>query len=503
MSMQSFAPSVDGTASRTRKIPRPSASAFGRVSVRSLALTLAVAAALSACGKKSEDAPKPEPAAAPPKVEAAVCQANSSWITAPNPPLEVAATESFCDFYQFSWQWFLAEVSPSPTSQGERVFETNRLHDPTVSSGQCSLPEMIGRAAAAKMLAMRADKPQDFEDTQADGNALYDQNGNILHYNIWYSRAECQATQAGFAEGTFEIKVSWMILPKPNPSYYTMQATLPGSSTPVTLGMVGFHLANWTSKHPEMIWATFEHKNNAPLCDGSTPTPANGWAFAASDAATCLTQNPSQPGGPPNTACATFNFNTPDPFQGTPPATNTANNICRMYAYGNQPGTSINGNDNAANLLAIQQINDQLVGPQGMLTALPDTDPMAIWKNYTLIGAIWTKGGADSGNPPISYTVHAQGGDKIVPGDPTSLQRGSLELTNMSMETFQQGDTSWAPNCFGCHTFAKADPLDVSHICNSLFGSDANGNCVVQQTGAVPVGEAKAAAAAAPAPEKK
>ena len=65
MSMQSFAPSVDGTTSRTRRIPRPSASAFGRASVRSLALTLAVAAALSACGKKSEDAPKPEPAAAP------------------------------------------------------------------------------------------------------------------------------------------------------------------------------------------------------------------------------------------------------------------------------------------------------------------------------------------------------------------------------------------------------------------------------------------------------
>ena len=28
--------------------------------------------------------------------------------------------------------------------------------------------------------------------------------------------------------------------------------------------------------------------------------------------------------------------------------------------------------------MAIEQLNDQLVGPQGMLTALPDTDPMAI-----------------------------------------------------------------------------------------------------------------------------
>lgn len=464
-----------------------------------LAATVILGLALSGCGPKPEEpAAKPELAVAPPKAAASVCQASSTWISNPNPPLAVAAEESFCDFYQFSWQWFLAEVSPSPTMAGERVFETNRLHNPTVSSGQCSLPEMLGRASAAKMLAMRADKPQDFEDTQADGNALYDQNGNILRYNIWYSRAECQASQKGFTEGTFEIKVSWMILPKPDPTYYTMQATLPGSATPVTLGMVGFHIANWTSKHPEMIWATFEHKNNAPLCDGSSPVPANGWAFASSDAAQCLTANPQPTSGPPNTACAQFNFDTPDPFQGTPPATNSPNNICRQFANGNQPGTSINGNDNAANLLAIQQLNDQLVGPQGMLTVLPDTDPMAIWKHYTLIGAIWTKDGADSGNPPVAYTVHEKTGDKIVPGDATSLQRGSLELTNMSMETFQQGDTSWAPNCFGCHGFSKTDPLDVSHICPSLFAADSNGNCVVQDTGVVP-----APASTAPMAEKK
>ncbi len=220
LSMPSFTRFTAARDSRPLRTPTASALTF--------ALTLALGTVLSGCGQKTEEpGAKAEPAAMPAQATA-VCQASQSWITNPNPPSEVAATESFCDFYQFSWQWFLGEVSPSPTAQGERVFETNRLHDPTVSSGQCSLPEMVGRAAAAKMLAMRADKPQDFEDTQADGNALYDQNGNILHYNIWYSRAECQASQKGFTEGTFEIKVSWMILPKPDPSYYTMQATLPG-----------------------------------------------------------------------------------------------------------------------------------------------------------------------------------------------------------------------------------------------------------------------------------
>lgn len=463
--------------------------------------------ALAGCGEKpAASAPAaPQVATAPPpKPAASVCQASASWIASPTEPAEVAADESFCDFYQFSWQWFLAQVSPAKKADptGNRVFETNRLHNPNIKSGQCSLPMLLGRASAAKLIAERSDKPQDFEDTQADGNALYDQNGNILYYNIWYSKAMCESSQQGFAPGSFEIKVSWMVLPKADPSFFTMQAVLPGTKQQVTLGMVGFHLANWTSKHPEMIWATWEHKRNAPLCDGTSPMPAGGWSFAAADAAQCLAANPQPTAGPPSANCASFKFNTPNQHQDPQPPTAAPNNVCRQYASGNQPGTSINGNDNAANLAAIDQLNEQLVGANGLLTQLPDNDPMAIWKNYEMVGAIWTKGGADSGNPPIPYTVHEKTGDKIVPGDKNSLQRGSLELTNMSMETFQQGDTSWAPNCFGCHQFKTEEPLDVSHICQSLFSKDAAGNCVVPQAGltagapAAPTDPAKPAEAA-------
>ncbi len=463
-----------------------------RYAPHALATTLTLALALSGCGQKPEEpAAEPAVAAAAPKVEAAICQASSSWISNPNPPPEIAAAETFCDFYQFSWQWFLAQTSPA-NGGSERVFEQNRLMNPNVKSGQCSLPALLGRASAAKMLAARDDKPLGLEDTQADGNAMYDQNGNLLYYNMWYSQAMCESTQQGFASGTFEIKVAWKVLPAPDPTYYSMQATLPGGTAPVTLGMVGFHLANWTQNHPEMIWATFEHKTNAPLCDGSSPLPASGWSFASNDAAACLTANPQPTSGPPNAACDSFKFNTPDKFAAPPPpATNTPDNICRQFAHGNQPGESVNGNNNASNLLAIQQLNDQLVGANGMLTQLPDSNPMAIWKNYEMIGALWTKGGASSGNAPVPNA----GG----PADPTSPQRGSLELANMSMETFQQGATSFIPNCFGCHNFNTATPLNVSHICDNLFSVDSTGkNCVIPSTG-----ENAAAAPAAPATAEK
>lgn len=103
---------------------------------------------------------------------------------------------------------------------------------------------------------------------------------------------------------------------------------------------------------------------------------------------------------------------------------------------------------------------------------------MSVWQSYDMVGGLWTKDGAASGNPPV---VSANG-----PADANSPQRGSLELANMTMETFEQGDTSFVPNCFGCHNFVTATPLTVSHISKKLFSKQA-------------VGDVAATAAAAPA----
>ena len=411
----------------------------------------------------STPAPSARPASTPAPTSAA-CVASPAWITNPTMPAEVASAETFCDFYQFSWQWFLAQVSPSKVP-GERIFETNRVYQPSGGTGQCQKKALTGRAAAIKALFLRGPKAKDFEDTQADGHVLYDQNQNILYASIWYSSAECQSTSAGFAPGTMELKVAWKILAQPDPTYFTIQAALPSGAASkagdrnVTLGLVGFHMVNWTSKHPEMIWATFEHKTNAPLCNGTSR--GAGWSFTSADAAQCLAKN-TQPGsGPPPTACSQFAFNTPPNVKNPPPTTGTPVQVCRQYENGNQPGASINGNDNAANALAIRQLNEELVGPKGLLTRLADTDPMAVWKNYEMVGGLWTKNGAASGKPPVTS---GKG-----PGDPSSPQRGSLELTNMTMETFQQGDTSFVPNCFGCHGFTPTAPITVSHIASNLF----------------------------------
>lgn len=55
-------------------------------------------------------------------ISASACPANQSWVTSPNPPQEIPnGGQSFCDFYQFAWQWFLWLVSPSsPVPDADR-----------------------------------------------------------------------------------------------------------------------------------------------------------------------------------------------------------------------------------------------------------------------------------------------------------------------------------------------------------------------------------------------
>jgi len=392
------------------------------------------------------------------------CPAAASWVTSPSPPTEIGGPnvpvgdETFCQFYQFAEQWFLSLVSPSSTP-GSRVFETFNI---VGASGKTSCGTgalLTGKDALKKHLFARVNKPRtaDFDPTlppnvnQATDQAMYDQNGNLVLYAMLYNPAECQATSAGFVPNTIEVKTSWKQLAKPDPTYYMMDANIDfgAGPVPVQLGLVGFHLAINTALHPEFIWVTYEHKTNDPSCNGATPAPLGGWSFTSGAAAKCLAS-----GG--INACGSYNFNQ-GAAAGSGNGSGTPTQTCRSYPDGTDavpPDVGPNGNRNALNIFTIDTLNDQLVGPKGILTQLSSTDPMAVFANYTLQGAIWTNGGAAS---------------------ITANQRGSLELANTTMETFVQSvpPTPNTLNCFGCHQFDPTTPLDVSHIYQAAPGAAA------------------------------
>lgn len=400
--------------------------------------------------------PGPTPPSPPP-----VCEASPSWVEDPSMPGEVAASESFCDFYQFSWQWFFAQVSPDLANGLPRFLE-NRVYQPSGGNDQCQSQALTGVGGVQAALHPRTIKAEDFEAVQADTHALYDKNGNVVHYNAFYSQALCDATPAGFVPGTLEVKAAWMKLETPSPDYFSIVVDMAGAET--HLGLVGLHLAIWTPHHPEMIWASWEHKRNAPLCNGHSA--GTDWAFASPEAAGCLAAHQQGGSGPPPEACSSFAFNTPDALPPGPvPMTNAPNNVCREYDHGNQSGQAVNGNDNVANLKSIDELNEALVGVNGILPSLAPDNPMRVWANYEMVGALWTKNGASSGHPPPVPSTQG-------PANPNSPQRGSLELANMALETFQQGDTSATPNCFGCHNFDVNQPLEVSHIQSKLLSSE-------------------------------
>lgn len=397
--------------------------------------------------------------------QAQVCPASASWIGNQTPPTEIPGGGSnFCQFYQFGWQWFLSLTAPSPTNPGLRNFEVQQNY-PLVQSVNNTSCDQAATAKALHSIFMRTAKPQaaggkqfaPIETGQAGGGAtIYDQNGNVTFYEMRFSRSECSTQPGGnFAPNTAEIKLAWRLLPLNTPgldSYYKINAVINGvnNNNPVLLGLAGFHLAVSTASHPEFVWLTWEHTSNSPACLKPQATPANGWSYASASCAQCLATSTS---GPPS--CASCNFNNP-PLKDTA-LTAPPTNICQVYRSGSAP-TDFKVLENLA---AVDSLNLQLIGPKGLLTSLPTSNPMAVWKNYRNDGGLWVSNVAQPSGSPVGTSTN---------------QRGSLQLASTVMETAHQGAftnaagsppaRNAATNCFGCHGYPGSGTGNsvVSHI---------------------------------------
>jgi hypothetical protein len=230
---------------------------------------------------------------------------------------------------------------------------------------------------------------------------------------------------------TCELKSSWIETAGLNVSdYITINATIPTFNPPLTppftqtgliqsvpsgtkqamLALVGMHIVCPVLNQPEMIWATFEHINNAPNAPynytsttGMKPGPAPGpgpWLFSATGAAS----------GP-----ITARMNV-DPSTGNINRIGTQTigpaDVYRKNAW----GTASNDPNFISNNTDIISINNSVFGQ-----LLPGDKR----KQYGMIGAVWTL----NGQPP----------------SPTN-QVGTTALANSTMETYFQPSS-----CFSCH----------------------------------------------------
>jgi hypothetical protein len=264
---------------------------------------------------------------------------------------------------------------------------------------------------------------------------------------------------------TVEIKSSWVKaagLPHRG-TYVTMNATIPtyDKSNPkkwkpngkenVELALVGIHVVGSVAGHPEMIWATFEHINNAPLAEykyistsgvKTVPQETSGpWLFSSN--------NPSS-------------FNVMHMFASgldivpASPHSISPSDTIRWKPWGAAANLSPNPIDGtspnpvAASNTEILSINNNV---RGMMA---DGD---IRRNYIMSGATWTI----PGEPPRPRFGPPS------PGHP-GTQVGTSQLANSTMETYQQGmdnTTNGGSNCFSCHV--TLTPTLLSHVYGQLL----------------------------------
>lgn len=401
------------------------------------------------------------------------CPASKSWVTDPNPPEEVPKGKDadFCQFYQFSWQWFLDLVSPSSSNPSLRNFQVEKNFPTLEGKVDNKQQDSCDGDAPEHFMFVRLEKTPETDSPfiiperigqAGDGATIYDQDKNVVFYDVRFSRNLCNVgpiqNSPNFPSGTTTLKSAWRIIAEQDkPDYFWMEADVDGVPGNELLGMIGFHLVRATELHPELIWATFEHKSNDPDCSNPQPLPAGGWSFTSAECAKTLAS------GGDKTSC---DFNKAEPatsLKGTP------TEICRMYPDGSLP------TDPKAdkNITAINDLNAQLVGPDGFLTALPAGNPMAVWKNYFIVGALWES-------------------DITKPSSDISNQRGSLRLANTVMETtFQDGFKPGQPyssNCFGCHGYKpnQSNTVPAAKL-NHIFDDIIAGQCSAQDVNAGPI----------------
>lgn len=414
--------------------------------------------------------------------------------------------ENNCDFYKWSERMFLWMTSKDNTNKV--VFESPEFY--TVSPKTDGQRDLIPNKPGQLLRAMaNVDKTGKIvsEEGQATDDVLMDANGNLVYYismvNDVYAEFLNAVNQKKMSGDKFpttkaekdsifnfakqngvvlknpntlaiEIKTSWVeasSLPDAD-EFVTIEAIVPiykkksdtswviNGERKIKLALVGMHIVGSANGHPEMIWATFEHKRNTPnaayqylTTDGKTETvladEGNDWVFNKN-----LKDST-------NISHMTFSGDSITAKKGY---TISPSNTLRTKPWGSAVDVKPNAEDAspAASNSEIIAINNAVI------SRLKGKD---VRKNYIFIGATWTSNGAG----PNGYSYNPKVDSLSVAG----VAIGASQLANSTMETYvQNGDKYNAyGSCFSCHSNKEGlRPGDLSHVFNALLKGLPNSN---------------------------
>jgi hypothetical protein len=353
------------------------------------------------------------------------CSALPEWF-AGIPDVPTATPASSCQFQQFAWQTFLALLTTSPSQPVPRYLtwdfpkaEMNKLFCASACQGGTPAAAFNQCGGPSTEEVVNATTQPGFVPAGTSGEVI-DQAGNPVYFTahvspLWLSFVSAHGlgdpnvlgaadSRLAFPGGTFEIKTSWRLaegLTKAERAQYyvTRACVIPEQKETkpfeADLALVGFHVTGGADNHPELIWATFEHVDNAPDCD-ETPQPGpwglyDGLADCRRQPSLCNRPNPSV-----------------TPYKPGPPI-----NVCRTVPHG------------GADVDTARQIDHLNRDVQALL---PRRSPLRF---YELVGTLWAANSSLAAAPTMNLQQPA----------------GSPLLSNTTLETFKQG-----VSCFGCHS---------------------------------------------------
>jgi len=237
--------------------------------------------------------------------------------------------------------------------------------------------------------------------------------------------------------GAYTIEAEVPVLTRVNQNFggsYVAVKTGPdgkGVFEKAMVALVGVHVVGYVEHHPEFLWATFEHKLNAPMIEDNTFTPsgsnANNFTFYAKNTSYADVLIANQPETSNDPALLSF-----DDITGKfSPVTQ----VVQMNKTGGD--NRVNG---PSNIAAINRSS------QNYLSTAHFDEPKHFKEfiHYNLIGTTWMT--------PDTYVRSTQNWQEFGQAD----AQGAVNLANSTAETFMQISHNTVPkstlgNCFECH----------------------------------------------------
>jgi hypothetical protein len=424
-----------------------------------------------------------------------------------------------CDFYKWSEQMFLWITSPNTSGNysSGTVMESDSFYtvSTSVDGVRTLIPHEKGKLISAVANAQKNDKLfADTEEGQATDDVLMAQNGSLIYYismvnDVYAQYLNGVANSGGSVSGsefpttqdqlytiiayaktqgitvkdpntlTIEIKTSWVAADELAnvDNYITMNAIVPTYDTtndqkwvpngaePKKLAMIGLHIVGTIDGHPEMVWATFEHVNNAPNLEYTYLDTKSDTKTQAADTGNDWLLNSDSSDSNYNKSHMKFcnaselkakkcdELNT---IFATENNTISASNTTMTKPW----GVANDGVPNPENSTAAASNSEVISMNNSVLGQLASGD---LRSNYIFIGATWTDGGAAPNGTSYSSTNTAPG-----------VAIGTSQLANSTMETYAQNGAGYSQygTCFSCHSnFSDPGltPSDLSHIYAELL----------------------------------